>query len=118
MSWCRFSTICDNNKSSNLYIYDDVNGGVTVHIASMKRINEELAPRMPNLSDVTPAEWIMANHRREDFLKDIGPLVEINLPYSGETHNFNDKEELLEFLYKLKELGYNFPEYIFEIAKG
>lgn len=118
MSWCRFSTICENNISSSLYIYEDVAGGVTIHIAARKRINEELAPRMPNLADVTPAEWITANHKREDFLEDIAPLVEIDLPYAGETYNFNDKEELLKFLYNLKELGYNFPEYVFEIAKG
>lgn len=98
MSWCRFSTICDNNKSSDLYIYDDVMGGVTVHIASMKRINEELAPRMPNISEVGPKEWIMANHKREEFLEDIAPLVEIDLPYAGETFNFNNKEKLIEKL--------------------
>jgi len=116
MSWCRFSTICENNKSADIYLYEDVAGGVTVHLASKRRLNEELAPRMPNLSDVTPAEWIMANHKREDWLGDNAPFVEIYLPYAGKTHNFTKKEKLLKFLDKLKELGYNFPEHVFEIA--
>lgn len=117
MSWCRFSTICENNISSDIYVYEDVIGGVTIHIAERKRKYEEFAPRMPNFQEVTPAEWIMANHRRSDWLEYNAPFYDINLPYAGETFNFNNKDDLIEKLDELRELGYNFPERVFDFAK-
>lgn len=29
MSYCRWSSICENGKKSDLYMYDDVYGGIT-----------------------------------------------------------------------------------------
>ena len=117
MSWCRFSTICENNKKSSLYIYEDVGGGVTILVAARKRKNEEFAPKLPDILEVGTEEWLEAVGKRGAWIEKNAPLLEINLPYAGETFNLNDKEELISFLYKLKEIGYNFPEYVFDIAK-
>ena len=130
MSWCRFSTICENNLSSDLYIYESCNGGVEVIIASRKRDNEINAPKVPawrevwDLNKDDSDEWhkwwhefSRCNQERKKWLEENSEWINIALPYAGEMFNFTVKEELLEFLYKLKELGYNFPEWVFEQAK-
>lgn len=129
MSWCRFSTICENNLSSDLYIYESCNGGVDLIIASRKRDNEVNAPKVPlwrevwNLDKDDSEEWhkwwheySKCNEERKKWLEN-QEWVNIDLPYAGEMITITSKEELIEFLYKLKELGYNFPEWVFEQAK-
>ena len=130
MSWCRFSTICENNLSSEIYAYESCTGGVDVIIASRKRDNEVNAPRVPSWSEISDIdkddsegwnEWWHEFSRckriRERWLEHNSQWVTIDLPYAGETCNFTDKEELLEFLYKLKDVGYTFPDRVFDIAK-
>jgi len=129
MSWCRFSTICENNLSSDLYIYESCMGGVDVIIASRKRDNELDSPKVPawrevyDLNKDDSEEWhkwwhefSKCSEERKQWLEN-QEWVNIALPYAGEMFNFTVKEELREFLYKLKELGYNFPEWVFEQAK-
>ena len=130
MSWCRFSTICENNLSSDLYIYESCMGGVDVIIASRKRDNEVNAPKVPawrevyNLDKDDSEEWnkwwhefSKCSEERKQWLEN-QEWVNIDLPYAGEIFNITVKEELLEFLYKLKEIGYNFPDYIFESVEN
>ena len=40
MAWVRWSTVCENGRESALYMYDDVGGGVTVHVAGRRRVGQ------------------------------------------------------------------------------
>jgi len=128
MSWCRFSTICDNNISSQLYVYDDCMGGVTIMVAGNKQLNEENAPRIPSLNDVNFIRmsnrertdwfwhWDHCKQERDKWLEENSKYVPIGLEYDGETFNVSDKEELIDLLTKLRDVGYNFPDQVFAIA--
>lgn len=117
MSWCRWSTICENNKTSDLYIYDDVYGGVTIHIASSHIINECDSPKLPQIEKDNVLEYHALWDKRWEWILFDGIREDINLKYAGDTYTFDDRDTLVEFLEELRELGYNFPDYVIEMAK-
>ena len=45
MSYCRWSTVLPNNYESDLYIYDHVDGFISVNVAGARRAGIENAPR-------------------------------------------------------------------------
>ena len=119
MSWCRFSTICENGLESDLYIYDS-NYGVEVLVATKRFENLEDAPKYPNvpMNEENFAEWLEVHRKRGEWkMEHQENLINIGLPYDDASYTFNNKEELLEKLDELKELGYNFPERVFDFAK-
>lgn len=131
MSWCRWSTICPNNNTSDLYIYDDCAGGVTIVVARRKRINEHLAPKVPDWGEVDSFDkndkesrdrwvqnYVLLSNKRVNWLKENAEYKDIGLAYDGKIFNVVDKEELLSTLTMLREAGYNFPDYIFEYAEN
>lgn len=117
MSWCRWSCECENGKQSDLYIYDDVYGGISVCIAKRRRIGIENAPKVPFISDVGEEVYCEAYKARMDWYDENTEFENIELEYAGESLNFDDMSELKEFLYKLKDLGYNIPNRVFEIVE-
>lgn len=36
MSYCRWSSLCEDGQESDVYAYEDVRGGYTVHVAGRK----------------------------------------------------------------------------------
>lgn len=117
MSWCRFSTVLPNNRTSDLYIYEDCIGGVTVHVASAKRIGIENAPLLPNISRVSSEEWLVAYEDRMNWIKTHEEFKNIGLKYDGESFYNLDKESLIDILKILKDEGYEFPDNIFTLAE-
>lgn len=130
MSWVRFSTICENNRYSDIYCYDSSNG-VIVMIASMTHSNEENAPKVPLWDDTWKCddeeeysekwhEWWYEFSRckqiKKQWLKENSEFIPIDLPYAGEEFEINDKEELIKLLTELRDVGYNFPNHVFETA--
>jgi hypothetical protein len=117
MSWCRFSTILENNKTSDLYIYEDCMGGVTIHVASAKRVGIKNAPPLPNISYVSTEQWMIAYEDRMNWMKTNKEFENIGLNYDGESFYNLDKESLINTLKLLKEEGYQFPDYVFVLAE-
>ena len=126
MSWCRFSTVCDNNKSSDLYIYES-DEGLVIHIARGRILNEENAPRLTMFNpceectqeqeDELWSGYTQSFLDRRKWLEDNKEWVAIDLPHAGESYCDLSKEDAINLLYKLKELGYNFPSYLFDMTK-
>lgn len=110
MSWIRWSSICNNGKLSDLYIYEDISGSIALHIAKARRKNIENAPQL----DITNPE---SYQEYREWLKSNKDFESIDLEYAGESFYFDDTEELISMLEKLKSLGYNFNDYVFELAR-
>ena len=117
MSWCRFSTILENNKTSDLYIYEDCMGGVTIHVASAKRVGIENAPLLPNISYISPEKWMIAYEDRMNWMRTHQEFENIGLKYDGESFHNLDKESLINILKILKDEGYEFPDHVFTLAE-
>lgn len=126
MSWCRFSTVCDNNKTSELYIYEG-DEGVVIHIAARKRAGEENSPKLFSFNpsedctqeqeDLLWEKYTESLNERRKWLVENTEFVDIDLPYAGESFYGLPKEEMIALLHELKELGYNFPDYVLEMAE-
>jgi hypothetical protein len=118
MSWCRWSTLCENNLTSSLYIYDDYSGGVTIHVSAMKRQGEENAPKITaEFTRETVELWLKQNEERDNWVKNNTTLVPIGLKYDGQSFYNLDKESIVPILDMLKNEGYNFPEYVYACVK-
>ena len=118
MSWCRFSSILDSKDTSDLYIYDSVYGGVSINIAGRRRINIREAPQIiypTNSSNESEMKLFFESHlKRMEWLKGHDEFEDIKLPYAGDTRTLDDPEDIYNFLMELRELGYQFPDYVFE----
>lgn len=115
MSWCRWSSICENNLTSSLYIYDDCSGGVTIHVSGMKREGEENAPKITaEFTKESVDLWLKQQKERDEWISKNTKLVPIGLKYDGESFYNLDKDSIGPILDMLKKEGYNFPEYVYE----
>jgi len=94
MSYCRFS------PESDVYVYADVAGGFTTHVANNNITNEYLR-------DV--ATWA-----REGRLRDLPPPPPLKLPHAGMTFNDETIPACILRLLSLRECGYKVPEYALE----
>lgn len=118
MSWCRFSTILESKDTSDLYIYDSVYGGVSINIAARRRANIREAPQpiFPThlVSDDEMRLFIETHQKRMKWLEDHDEFENIDLPHSGESLVLDDPEDIYNLLIELRELGYRFPDSVFE----
>ena len=116
MSVVRWSSICEDNYESDLYIYGGYEGTV-VHIAAARMAGIEKAPRLPkpkNTGEMVENAIARMGWRRENEHKFV--RTAIDLPYAGESKVFadDDVDGLLGFVRELKELGYHMPDYVLE----
>ena len=115
MSYCRFSS---NDFQCDLYIYEDVSGGFTTHIAGNRIVYLESPPEpMPPFSsyktnEAWAADFVEHNRQVMALLDDESKYRrdDIDLPYAGESFNDPDIPTLVERLLELKALGYRFPD--------
>lgn len=115
MSWCRWSSVCENNITSSLYIYDDCSGGVTIHVSGMKREGEENAPKVTAEFTKESIElWLKQMDERDKWVRENCALVPIGLEFDGESFYNLDKDSIVPTLDKLREVGYNFPNYVYD----
>ncbi len=106
MSYCRFS--CDDYQC-DVYVYEDVNGGYTTHVAKSRIVfNEPLPEKASGVED-----WIDRSLKVMKIVERSQRMI-IGLPYDGRTFNDEDAEECAYRLISLKDAGYNVPQYAIE----
>lgn len=109
MSRCRWSSMswrCD------LYVYDDVAGGISVHVAGRRRVGP--IPVTPSFT--LPPDEFAREHEIERAALDSAPLVDIGGPSDGADYRVDDEEDLAALLDRLKAEGYVFPDNLVEAA--
>lgn len=115
MSYCRWSS--DNSKC-DFYIYEDVNGGWTTHLAGRRRIGipDDLVDPLTllNSDDFDNDEWLKLYKEHHEILEACS-FEEIEHPLAGETFNDATLEELKSRLVYLMAEGFYAPDYVLEI---
>ena len=132
MSYCRFSSM---NWKSDVYVYADVMGGWTTHVASRKRaippipgIPIHKLPRLNGKWDKELRKVVYPNrrnritarilygftgfwHRRVHMASlRLIPLRPIGLAHDGESFNDETPGECADRLERLRAMGYQVPE--------
>lgn len=105
MSLCRWSSM---NWKCDLYCYYDCNGGITTHVAKSRIVGD--------VPEVHPSQGKLKQpiKKQNDFLK-AAQRLPIGLPHDGETFNDPDLESFNGRLTYLRDLGYVFPDELFDI---
>ena len=104
MSYCRWSS---DNFRCDLYCYADCGGGYTTWVANNRVVGD--IPIV--LNDIMSNDWLDKHNKQMEFL-DNAEREEIGLPHDGESFNDPTLEAFLERLLYLREVGYNFPDYV------
>ena len=105
MSYCRFSS---DNFKCDVYVYEDVMGGFTIHVAASKIIGN--APELPNITEVSNDEYFKAYEAQMKFMETV-KHEKIGLSQDGKAFNIATAKECADKLLELKAIGYNVPQY-------
>ena len=81
---------------------------IVIHIAS-ERIVGNIPKIPPYLNNPT---LFFEQHQKQTTFLETAKRKKINLKYSGETFIFETKEEVLDKIIELKEIGYSFPSHV------
>ncbi len=110
MSYCRWSS---DNSQSDFYIYEDVYGGFTTHLAGRHRIGipGDLVDPLTTISEVEPDEWLKQYKEYNEIL-DKCVIEDIDHPLAGESFNDNTLEELRERVVYLIGEGFYAPDWL------
>jgi hypothetical protein len=122
MSYCRWSS---DGFKCDVYVYEDVYGGYTCHVASRKIVNAHEAPHCPTLYDYDSfnegktsdedMDDFMSKHRAYmEWLKTGAVREDIGLEYDGKTFNVETATEMGNSLKMMKDMGYQVPDYAIE----
>lgn len=110
MSYCRWST---DDFQCDLYIYEDVAGGWTTHVASNRiPIQRDDLPLHVDIREDADA-WLERYKTVSERVDACEPLP-IGLPYDGACFRDPDIPTLVERLGELKSLGYRFSDSVVE----
>lgn len=107
MSYCRWS--CEDYQC-DVYIYDDVHGGITTHVASRRYVFKDPLPPPLELTADNIAEW-MERHEKVMRMVEVAELVPIDLEHAGQSFNHETGVEVAALMEELVELGYRVPQY-------
>jgi len=114
MSYCRWSS---DDFKCDVYVYEDVSGGWTTHIAGRRRIGLETLPPNPYtreaLEDPKWNDMYKAYHLAVGSL----PMEDITLPHAGETFHDPSPGECADHLEMLRSLGYYVPQYAIDALR-
>lgn len=105
MSYCRFSS---DDFKCDVYVYSDVSGGYTIHVAGNKILGD--IPHVPRPGDPS---WKESLHKQRRFLNK-AKHAPIGLSRDGTSYWSIELDECIETLKSLKEEGYNVPDYAIE----
>lgn len=122
MSYCRWSS---DAYGCDVYVYEDVSGGFTCHVASRRIVNRHEAPHCPNLVDyprdsednITEealADFMVKHRAYMDWLKDGAIREPIGLEWDGKSFNVETATSMGNELSILKANGYNVPQYVID----
>jgi hypothetical protein len=113
MAYCRWSS---NNFQCDIYIYSDVNGGYTTHVAANKTIGDHPKRLDITTPGITPEQWLESNAALEKFLES-AQRVPLGLPYDGKSYNDATPELAIARLEELKRVGYRFPDGVIDALR-
>lgn len=113
MSYCRWSS---DDYQCDVYVYHDVHGGWTTHVAGRRHVPPEPLPEPVAYRD-DPGGW-MERHTAVMKLLDRAKLVAIGLPHDGERYNDPTPGAAADRLERLREAGYNVPQYAIDALRG
>lgn len=130
MSWCRWSTEVETGKTSDLYVYYDIYGGVTVLVAGKRKVvlvDISNVPPQAKFPDEVESEdewthdYLKADEKYREFFKTENEGItykweRLPVEYAGKSYNFSDKDSLVEFLIAAKNAGLVYPEEVLERA--
>ena len=107
MSYCRFST---EDHKSDVYIYEDVYLGLTVHIARSRYVidRSKLPPPIP-YSPETIEEFTARSHLVSKILNE-SEMIPIDNEHAGRTYSFNNIEDCIKLLEDLERQGFYVPK--------
>lgn len=106
MAYCRWSD-CD------VYVYEDVNGGWTTHVAG-RRLAAGKAPPL----DWTSTETLMASYQAMlQWSKDNPDTVDIDLPNAGKSFNDPTPGQCADRLEALRTEGFDVPQYAIDALR-
>lgn len=112
VSYCRWST---NDFQCDLYVYADVSGGWTIHVAGNRPIYKEPLPKRVPYTAANIREYC---DRQSVVMKmlETADRAPIGLPHDRKSFN-GDRDDTVATLKMLKDAGYQFPfDIIGEIA--
>ena len=115
MSYCRWSSM---NYGCDLYVYADVNGGYTCHVAGRRYVGDTPIPALPNEWWKAPVEELMDAMAKQREWIDNAKQVDIGLPHDGESFYSLDRDSMVDALKMLKEEGYLMPDDLIEAIQG
>lgn len=115
MSYCRFSS---DDFKSDFYVYADVSGGWTIHMAGARYVgNIPSAPLPRDTGDrAALARWMQAR-RDQRLALDRTPLEAIGLPHDGETFRLATAGECADKCAELAAMGYHLPAGVIEALR-
>lgn len=105
MSYCRWST---DDFQCDLYIYADVAGGYTIHVAGNKIVFTEPLPPHVDLTE-DPEAWV-ARYRKVHEMIEASERVPLGLPHDGDCFHLDTAAEAADKVEELVALGYRCPE--------
>ena len=116
MSYCRWSS---DDFQCDVYVYADVRGGWTTHVANRRVAYAEPLPppvrAVPGDRDSVDA-WL-ERHRLVTAMRDAAELVPIGLPHDGDNFTDDTPGECADRLESLRALGYNVPQYAIDTLR-
>lgn len=117
MSYCRWSS---DGFACDVYVYEDVMGGFTCHVARSKIVNLHEAPEEPKMpsdfgivsdnNDWIP-EYMEKSKLRSEWLENHAIRENIGLEFDGKTFNTESATSMANELTMLKNMGYQVPQY-------
>jgi hypothetical protein len=117
MAYCRFSTDCFR---CDVYAYEDVSGGWTIHVAARKRdVPADFIDPLLTLiegfdpGDVVDAEARVKEYNRVHAILDNLPWIELASPSAGQSFREHSLEGFRDRMVKLREEGLRFPGEVF-----
>lgn len=107
MSYCRFSS---DNWKSDVYVYANVNGGWTTHVAANRTVGDP--PEEADLTQVNidDGSWL-ASHKAAMAFLDAAERLPIGLPHDGASFCDATPGECADRLKALRAEGYHVPQY-------
>lgn len=114
MSYCRFSS---NDFQCDVYVYADVTGGFTTHVAGNRVVFGRELPEVVALNGEADAVRWYARHKQVMEMIDESKRESIDLPHAGGTFNDHDANECANRLESLRELGYRVPQYAIDALR-
>lgn len=114
MAYCRWSS---NDFQCDLYVFADVGGGYTTHVAGSRYVFKEPLPDAVPF-DLEHLEESMERDAKISEMCETAQLQPIGLPLDGESFFNLDQEDTVALLQRLHKMGYRFPTDIIEDIRG